>query len=524
MKKLIILLILLLCFSLAYSTDYYVAKTGNDSPNTGTLASPFLTIVKGLSMATSPGDVVYVKAGTYSEYVRFFNSGTSGNPITLSNYGTDIVTVDALSTNVYCVYSLAQSFITIKGIRCKDATSYIINFENCHDIIIDECWATNTTKQASVQCIMLDNGYDGTTRYNNYLIRNCTTMNGDRGIAIWNNVSYATVQGGEHSYNNVNVAVGGGYPLNNATKPTYITIDGVTAHHSVTSNIGTENNSDVTIKNCWSYNAGATGIQIETDSSNATVENNLCEDNSRTWEYETGIWIYNSANAIVRRNILRRNQTGLRIGNASNFQAYYNLIVDNFHQPTSAPTTHNTSGVDFKQSTGTFYNNTLVNNCYLGSSLSSIFVYATGTCTVNIKNNIVYNDQSDKDIVFEQATTSDYNLVYNGNRTINIVNGVTSYTWAAYKSATGQDSHSLNVNPTFVSSSDFQLQSTSTAINAGVNVGLTTDILKNSIVGLPDIGAYEYGTAPSGNSKDWKKNLRIVTHKHPIVAHGKPIY
>jgi hypothetical protein len=38
---------------------------------------------------------------------------------------------------------------------------------------------------------------------------------------------------------------------------------------------------------------------------------------------------------------------------------------------------------------------------------------------------------------------------------------------------------------------DYTLQSTSPAINAGVDVGLTTDYLGNPIIGLPDLGAYE---------------------------------
>ena len=468
---------------------YYISKTGNNS-NSGNSTSPFLTITKGLSVAAS-GDTVFVKSGTYQEYVRFLNSGLAGSPIVLSNFGKDIVTIDAANTNVYCIYAGNQSFLSVKGIRCKDATSYIFNFENCHDIIVDECYATCTTKQASVQCIMIDNGYNGTTRYNNYLIRNCVTMNGDRGIAIWNNVSNAIVQGGEHSFNNVNVAVGGGYPLNVTTRPTYITIDGVNAHNSVTSNIGTENCQYVTIKNCHSYMGGATGIQVETDSPNATIEDNLCEDNSRTWEYETGIWIYNSPNSIVRRNWVKNNQTGLRFRNASNFQAYNNIIESNNHKPTSSPDTHQTSGVDFNQSTGTFYNNTLIGNAAAGSSLGSIFVYAAGTCNVNIKNNIIYNDGGSQDMVFEQATTSDYNLVYNANRAINITLSGAGRTWNSYKTTSGQEAHSLNISPLFVSSTDYKLQSISSAINAGANVGLTTDYLKNGLVGLPDIGAYE---------------------------------
>lgn len=465
---------------------YYISKTGSNS-NTGAPSAPFLTIDKGLSVAMA-GDTVFVKSGTYQEYVRFYSSGQAGSPIVLSNYGTDVVTIDGAATNIFCIYSKDQSFISVKGLRCRNATAYNIKFEDCSNVTVDGCSVTMTTKSESVEGIVIDNN----TRHSNYLIKNCTATNGPRGVAIWNNVSYATVLGGEFSYNSVNIGIGGGYPLNMATIPTYITIDGAYAHHSVTSNIGMENCQYVTIKNCRTNMGGATGIQVETNSSNALIEDNLCENNSRNYEYETGIWIYNSANAVVRRNRVRNNQTGLRFRNSSNFAAYYNIIEYNNYKPTSSPETHNTSGVDFSQSSGTFYNNTLVGNCASGSSLSSIFVYPDGINNIVTKNNIIFNDGGPQDMAFGQTTVSDYNLVYNANRAINIEIAGSPYSWSAYKTSRGQDANSININPVFVSVSDYKLQSTSTVINAGINVGLTSDYLKNSIVGQPDIGAIEY--------------------------------
>lgn len=47
---------------------------------------------------------------------------------------------------------------------------------------------------------------------------------------------------------------------------------------------------------------------------------------------------------------------------------------------------------------------------------------------------------------------------------------------------------------------DYRLQRGSTAINAGANVSLTTDILGNPIKGLPDIGPYEYQSSSGGGS------------------------
>lgn len=48
-----------------------------------------------------------------------------------------------------------------------------------------------------------------------------------------------------------------------------------------------------------------------------------------------------------------------------------------------------------------------------------------------------------------------------------------------------------NKDPLFKSSTDYRLKSSSPCKNAGVDVGLTTDILGKPIRGLPDIGAYE---------------------------------
>lgn len=91
MRRLLCLLMVLWAVPASAAT-YYVAKTGNDS-NAGTLAAPYLTIRKGIQQATTPGDTVYVRVGTYDEcgIDADYTSGTSGHVTTISAYPNEVV-------------------------------------------------------------------------------------------------------------------------------------------------------------------------------------------------------------------------------------------------------------------------------------------------------------------------------------------------------------------------------------------------------------------------------------------------
>jgi hypothetical protein len=71
------------------AATYFVAKTGSNS-NPGTLASPFLTVQKGVNTAQA-GDTVLVGAGTYTENVSSARSGTVGSRITIDGQGVATV-------------------------------------------------------------------------------------------------------------------------------------------------------------------------------------------------------------------------------------------------------------------------------------------------------------------------------------------------------------------------------------------------------------------------------------------------
>lgn len=143
------------------------------------------------------------------------------------------------------------------------------------------------------------------------------------------------------------------------------------------------------------------------------------------------------------------------------------------------------------------YNNTVYNN--LNYQFKCVYLTentgSDGSTITTIKNNILITGSTDLDycIWADSASAvglvSDYNLLINSAGDVGRLNE-TEYDFTEWQTAT-YDANGLNVDPEFTSATDFTLQATSDCINAGVDVGLTVDILGNPIAGNPDIGAYE---------------------------------
>ncbi len=188
--------------------------------------------------------------------------------------------------------------------------------------------------------------------------------------------------------------------------------------------------------------------------------------------------------------------------NSNDVKIYYNIFTD--------PLT-STGGVYELNTTGT--GTEILNNTFYLSSASTVRIPLTidnsnGTI---IKNNIIYNNTTSTYEMFTEPvgvnapsvlSNNIFYLVPDGGRTTKVatINGTlyTSSQLAAFNAATG--GANLFSNPLFVSASDFHLQPTSPAINAGVDVGLVLDYEGRMVpIGpLPDIGAYEYDLPATG--------------------------
>jgi len=146
------------------------------------------------------------------------------------------------------------------------------------------------------------------------------------------------------------------------------------------------------------------------------------------------------------------------------------------------------------------YNNTVINTSST-NRMAGLYAYANGVDEsggVQLKNNIVYGYS--RDIGIDDGAMVNF---YAGNNLYhNLINEFTFYwtdiqtdhTWAEWLALGSNFDNigSLVADPLFIGASDYHLQSTSPAIDAGVDVGFTTDIEGNPIFGTPDIGAYDY--------------------------------
>jgi len=98
---------------------YYVAKTGNDS-NSGTFASPFLTIAKAVSVATA-GNTIRVMPGTYTESISLSKSS---------------LTIIAIGTVIMKGFYISGSNNTVYGFTCTNpAANYGIRVSGNNNLI-----------------------------------------------------------------------------------------------------------------------------------------------------------------------------------------------------------------------------------------------------------------------------------------------------------------------------------------------------------------------------------------------------
>lgn len=88
MRKLITVIMILVCGH-AFAADYYFSSsTGNDVSGAGTLLSPWASLTKAQTVATTGNRLYFKRGDTWVGTITMQGSGTSGTRVLLSAYGT----------------------------------------------------------------------------------------------------------------------------------------------------------------------------------------------------------------------------------------------------------------------------------------------------------------------------------------------------------------------------------------------------------------------------------------------------
>jgi parallel beta-helix repeat protein len=429
---------------------YYVSPTGSNSNDGLSAATPFQTLSKFSNNTTliKGGDIIYLMNGTFgttdlavgntgTALMEITRSGSAGKPIKFTNYAGHTPLIQFNGWNAILVKA---SYIEIDGLKIRGANSVLA-------------------------------------------------------------LADALNQGG--SCNNPTGALEGKYNGNGIFVDGRI-LNGTTVHPT-----------NVVIKNCEVYECGGGGIAT-TEADYLTIENNKTYNCAWYSIYaNSGLSVFHAYNSdnnstdyktILRKNISYGNEQKVPWPDAScQYTDGNGLIIDDFRNTQASSTirgqvytgktlvennlVYNNGGRGvhaYYTDNCTFINNTSYNNNATSSiNEGEITIVSSNNCTVF--NNILYARTGKKGNSYSGGATglqSGNNLIFNYTGTLgfgNVSNG-----------------DILGTDPKFITNgSNFQLQSTSPAVDAGSTLtGLfpTTDILGsarpyNNV--RADIGAYE---------------------------------
>ncbi len=237
-------------------------------------------------------------------------------------------------------------------------------------------------------------------------------------------------------------------------------------------------------------NIGYSGIFLQRTNSPVITKNNISAKSK-------GIDLSRCNNElqITNNTIIAENGEGLSISISVASEEEMGLIANNMISMTG---TNKAKGIYFQSSD---YHNVLHNSVNIMSPLiTAIAFYSNYSDHLSIYNNIFNN--SGGGYAFQTVSglidSSDYNDLHSAGSNLANIGGTIYADLESLKTGTGNETHSLSVDPVFVSNSDLHLNSTSVVAHARPLKEVNTDIDgENRNPYTPDIGADEF--APSDN-------------------------
>jgi parallel beta-helix repeat protein len=519
--------------------NYYVDQVSGNDANTGlSPTAAWKTIAKVNAHTFIPGDNIFFKRGcTWREQLTIGQSGTSDNHIVISAYGTGakpkINGANVITGWAHRYHQYANIWGTVNPAHTATWQVCVMNGVLCTQVSTlasltsaNEFWINTAPNPDSIYV------------YSTVDPGTITTEISARDYCIYNSqktyISISDIECRYAGHSGIYFIGPDSYPTQTAG---YSTIDSCIIYGNrcfgIMSGYGYTNN---TITNCVAtYNGN--GIYVAIGADNTMVRHCYTAYNRHVtitpYTDGSGIQLYEGLNLIAEYNESSNDQYGIYIdpkvygppqddywiapfsmtarynyvhdaydgigvmdlAAGDVVSIYYNLIVNCGNKANEIAAIYSEGVIAGNLY---IYNNTVVNSTANANTYASLALNYGANAT--IKNNIFYfvsnvNDYQRSFVIGDTGIpTSNYNRFYisGGTGYVHFVGGTTYTTIAAWTAAHSQDANSSSGDPLFTNSaSDWTLQAGSACIGAGVDVGLTHDILGKHILGVPDMGCYE---------------------------------
>jgi len=242
----------------------YVSPSGSDS-NSGSEAQPWRTLAKAFG-AVSAGQTVYLRAGTYAEWVTFSRSGSSSAPITVRSYPGELATISGR-------LKVTGSWLRFSGLRFQgrtggNDTDVLIYVSGGDNIEI----SGNELTGAAMSAIYIGdpgNGADNVQFLRNFVHDNGTHTNLDHGIyygtgrggLIANNLFLRNYAYGIHLYPDCdNAIVVNNTVVSNGRSGVIVGGESTTADSNLVANNVVAFNTDYGVRSYWGGSAGSGNV------------------------------------------------------------------------------------------------------------------------------------------------------------------------------------------------------------------------------------------------------------------------
>ena len=550
MKLLLLFLSISIC-AICNAATYYISPTGNDITGTGTAANPWKTLYKATATVSGAGDIIHVNAGTYIETQQsFLKVGVS-----IEGDGNTSIIKSTLSANQVEIINARSNTEGTNG------NQHISNLQ--FDGQFTTSWAITVFARSNVaiyNCTFINFddsgvlfggrvGFDGNeptiystgnSFYNN-AVHNCAKYTnygrgglwaiGQQGMLIHDNVMTQTQRPlGQNGWliKCTNFTKGVKIYNNTLTKIPFHGTYGGDGGWDFAIEMADEQGVEIynnTIQGAIDLNRQTKGAYAFS----AWIHDNIISQPTLNDKYESAIiFEYGTETAIVENNILDKVAGGIlfntRAGDAVTNITIRNNLLTNIGR---AGIDGNNGAFIIISSEGVplnnyfidgfnVYNNTMIaspgNRPNYGVELGNLAIGFENN--INIKNNIIMNVKdywitSNSILPINFLDIQYNNLQNNGNNNSTIFAGALPLSYT--------NLNNINVVPQFASATNYQLQSSSPCIDAGVNIGLPFS------GAAPDHGYVEFGSVinipPTANAGA-DQNITLPTNTVSLTGTG----